>query len=65
MANTPKHCPLCGHFTLLTVHHAIWPRRRYINHPKRDEMTIRICRECHDMVHDYYDQTRYKTRESA
>lgn len=54
------NCPLCGWYGKLTEHHTIWPRRKYHNHPKRHDLTIYICRECHDMVHDYYEHTRYR-----
>jgi len=57
-------CPLCGIHGPLTEHHAIWPGRkkgsRYYKHPMRDIMVILICRLCHDIIHEYYGETRYQ-----
>lgn len=53
------HCPLCGWYGRLTEHHSLWPRRRYVNHPKHHVLTTLICRACHDLIHGHYDRTRY------
>lgn len=53
-------CPLCAHYGLLTLHHAVWPRRKWQGKKIRDILVIYLCRECHDSVHQLHDQTRYK-----
>jgi hypothetical protein len=57
-------CLLCGVEENLTVHHTLWPRKKWINHPLREELKVLICRECHDAIHDYWkinnaDETRF------
>jgi len=56
-------CPTCGVETNLTLHHALWPKKRYANHPQREKRTILLCWECHQAIHDYWklrgDETSY------
>ncbi len=59
-------CPTCGIETYRTEHHTIWPRRKYASHPMREKLTILLCQECHQAIHDYWrihnsDNTRYDT----
>ena len=55
-------CPFCHRELALTFHHLI-PRKlhrraRFKKHYSREELNrgIDICRQCHDGIHDRYDE---------
>ena len=55
-------CPLCGFRIKLTLHHLIprkvHRRKRFAKQYSREELNrgIYICRQCHNGVHDRYDE---------
>ena len=55
-------CPFCGRVLPLTFHHLIpkklHRRSRFRKHYTRDELNrgIDICRQCHDGIHERYDE---------
>ena len=55
-------CPFCKRRVFLTFHHLI-PRKlhrraRFRKHYSREELNrgIDVCRQCHDGIHDRYDE---------
>ncbi|NNE57335.1 MAG: hypothetical protein HKN36_04435 [Hellea sp.] len=59
-----QSCPLCGREVALTFHHLIpkkvhgrnYFKKKYSRHELREG--IDICRQCHDGLHDFYDEMR-------
>lgn len=55
-------CPLCGRACALTFHHLIprklHRRKAFRRRYDRDVLNrgVHVCRDCHDGIHDFYDE---------
>ena len=62
-------CGICGFVGKLTKHHSIWPRRQHQRDSYRARYIIRVCRDCHTMIHDLvtcrFNTLDYKRLEHA
>ena len=51
------HCRICGDYTSLTKHHALYPKKKWQHTENYDYYVTLVCVECHKLIHRMFIAT--------